>query len=407
MKKLTFIHGADLHLDSPLIGLKDLPSSIFQRIKESTFTAFRKLIDEAIHNQVDFVILAGDLFDGEDRSIRAQTRLRKELVRLEENQIDVFIIHGNHDHLGGKWSNLKMPENVHVFTEMVERKELIAKSGAIVNLYGFSYPKRHVIERRVLEYEKIGDADFHIGLLHGNLEGRSEHGNYAPFTLKELLDKQFDYWALGHIHKRTLLSENPPIVYPGNIQGRNRKELGGKGCYFVELTEEDSNLHFVETSDIVWRELKLDGNNLHDFQSLYQCCRKGMDSIRQDGTGNLVHLLIKNITLEDKQLESTIKQDLLEALQEEEREEESFIWPISIQFEEAIHWDPTTLSGSTDFFSELFTVINNYQDYDPTLDSLYNHTIARRFLDGLSIEDKEKILTEAENMLIEQLIRNK
>ena len=138
MKKISFIHGADLHLDSPMVGLSYLPKEIFERLKESTFTALSKLIDAAIQHSVDFVILAGDLFDEQDRSVRAQTRLRKEMERLKAHKISVYIIHGNHDHLNGEWIHLNMPENVHIFSDKVEMKTFV-KSNTVVHLYGFSY----------------------------------------------------------------------------------------------------------------------------------------------------------------------------------------------------------------------------------------------------------------------------
>src|SRR4051812_21862531 len=122
MKRITFIHAADLHLDSPMTGLTHLPKPIFERIKDSTFAALKTLTEAAIKHQVDFVIIAGDLFDEEDRSVRAQTRLRKEMIRLYEHNIPVYIIHGNHDHLNGTWIHLDMPANVHIFSEKVEMK---------------------------------------------------------------------------------------------------------------------------------------------------------------------------------------------------------------------------------------------------------------------------------------------
>ncbi len=176
------------------------------------------------------MILAGDLFDEEDRSVRAQTRLRKEMMRLNEYNIQVYIIHGNHDHLNGSWIHLEMPENVHIFGEKVEWKTF-SNGNVKVQLYGFSYPARHVTESMLTHYVKQDGADFDIGILHGHGEGISEHGVYAPFHVKELVAKKFDYWALGHIHKREFLYEQPYVVYPGNTQGRNKKEKGNKGCY--------------------------------------------------------------------------------------------------------------------------------------------------------------------------------
>lgn len=120
MEPIKFIHAADLHLDSPMVGLKDLPDFIFERLKESTFRSFIKLIDVAISEKVDFVILAGDLYDASDRSIKAQNILREQMLRLHKARIRAFIVHGNHDHLGGEWIKLTMPENVFIFGEIPE-----------------------------------------------------------------------------------------------------------------------------------------------------------------------------------------------------------------------------------------------------------------------------------------------
>jgi DNA repair exonuclease SbcCD nuclease subunit len=119
MKQISFIHAADLHLDSPMVGLSYLPKEIFDVLKESTFTALTTLVQAAIQHQVDFVILAGDLFDEQDRSVRAQIKLRKEMERLKSYGIQVYVVHGNHDHLNGDWVHLAMPDNVHIFSRKI------------------------------------------------------------------------------------------------------------------------------------------------------------------------------------------------------------------------------------------------------------------------------------------------
>ena len=158
-------------------------------LKESTFSAFKNVTDAAIENRVDFIILAGDLFDEEDRSVRAQTRLRKEMIRLNEHNIQVYIVHGNHDSLNGSWIHLEMPENVHIFAEKVEVKRFI-KGNINVHLYGFSYPSRHVKESMVSHYVKQEGADFDIGILHGHGEGNSEHGSIRSFFMSKSLLKR-------------------------------------------------------------------------------------------------------------------------------------------------------------------------------------------------------------------------
>lgn len=403
MKQVTFIHAADLHLDSPMLGLSHLPQTVFKRLQESTFTSFTKIVDAAIKHKVDFVILAGDLFDGEDRSIRAQARFRKQMERLNSYQIPVYIIHGNHDHLDGKWANIALPENAVIFPVEV-KMHFLKQDSPTVSLYGFSYPKRNVTEKIINDYEKTGDADFHIGILHGQLEGNLEHGNYAPFTLHDLLDKQFDYWALGHIHKRAQLSIDPPIVYPGNIQGRHRKESGEKGCFLVTLTESDHRLEFLSTCDVIWEEMIVDGSNAKNLSDLYQLCRNTIEAIRREGVGILLTLTIEGVNFEEQQNELSDVGELLETLREEEKEEESFVWFVDLVIKGSKLLSREQLAGEADFFEELFKTSDTYQNWDECLAPLYHHPGVRRFLTQLTETEKQQLLHEAENQLLKKLI---
>lgn len=403
MKKITFIHAADLHLDSPMIGLRHLPESIFKRLQESSFTAFKKLIDTAIDHHVDFVILAGDIFDGENRSIRAQSRFRNQLARLALHQIPVYIVHGNHDHLDGKWAKLALPENAYVFPTNVEIKTIQCRD-VTVSLYGFSYPHRHVLERKIDEYQKTGFADFHIGILHGHFEGSSDHGKYAPFLLTDLIEKQFDYWALGHIHKRAELSLEPPIIYPGNIQGRHRKEIGEKGSYLVTLTDIDKTLDFISVSDIIWDEMEVDASQAGSIADLYQLCREYMDNIRKDRIGILLTMKLTGVCLQSDQLQYIESGELLESLQDEEKDDEySFVWPIELVFDEKAEYARNSLINEADFFNELFQAVDTFNNWDDSLAPFYQQSTVRKFVTKLSIEDKEQILHEAEQLLVKWL----
>lgn len=196
MSQLQFIHTADLHLDSPFIGLQYLPKTILNRIQESTFASFIKIVDNAISLKVDFVLIAGDLYDGEDRSIKAQARLRKQMIRLEQAGIEVFILHGNHDHLGGNWTTIDMPSNVHVFSSSVEMKSFITKKGQRVHIYGFSYPERHVTEKRINEYKKLNLPIFISECFTEMLTVGAQIIN--PMHLLQLVSYLRRKWIIGH-----------------------------------------------------------------------------------------------------------------------------------------------------------------------------------------------------------------
>ncbi|WP_066068330.1 metallophosphoesterase family protein [Neobacillus soli] len=406
MKQISFIHAADLHLDSPMVGLKHLPENIFTRVKESTFTALKKLTTAAIESQVDFVIFAGDLFDGEDRSLRAQSRFRTEMLRLAEKDIPVYVIHGNHDHLNGSWVHLDMPKNVHVFHSEVEAKVLQTKNGEIVHLYGFSYPTRHVFSRKIDDYKKEEGADFHIGILHGNESAGTEHDNYAPFSVRDLQEKDFDYWALGHIHKRAVLSEAPPIIYPGNIQGRNKKETGGKGFYHVTLNDLDTKINFVETSDIVWEEAVVDAASVSSFNAILQLCHSTINDLRKEKSGTLVTLFLKNLQLEDYREKRNLDSELLEILLENEIDEESFVWIVNLIVIESKLFDKEQLKTEANFYAELFDTAADYEDIEDTIAPLYQHHLGRKYLSHLPKMEQEELIEKAEKLLIELLYQS-
>ena len=404
MKTVKFLHCADLHLDSPMSGLKYLPEEIFQRLQNSTFKAFTNITDLAIRMEVDFVVISGDIFDGDDRSLRAQAKFRNEMDRLHRHGIHAYVIHGNHDHLGGNWPKMPFPENVHVFGANVEVKKFTKQDGTSAHIYGFSYPERHVTDRWVERYEKASGANFHIGLLHGHSEGVSEHGVYAPFQLSELLQKQFDYWALGHIHKREVLNSEPPIIYPGNPQGRNRKESGAKGCYLVSLTERGAEYQFKETSDVLWLVRTLDGSEISNLGSLFDLCHNVVKDSRMEGKGVVITIEIANLNrIETGEMDSGLMNDLLETLQEQEQTSEDFVWTRDIKISVSNQYDRSQLSVQGGFFSELFTAIDDFENWEEALSPLYGHHIARKHLSELAQEEKESLLKEAEKKLLQLL----
>lgn len=398
MEQIRFIHAADLHLDSPFTGLgRLLPDYLMKEIRESPFRSFQRIVRTALKENVDFVILAGDLFDGENRSLRTQVRLREEMQILREADIPVYIIHGNHDHLGGSWTKIDLPDNVHVFGPETSVKRF-EKKGTAVHLYGFSYPRRHVPERMAGTYEKLEGADYHIGLLHGSAEGSSGHSPYAPFSAAELAEKGFDYWALGHIHIHSVVSEEPLAVYPGNIQGRNRKESGPKGCCLVELNGRDADYSFVETAGFIWENKKIHTYG-HTADTLLETMRRELAGGMADAGGRMIHF---ELACNEGEWAEQALSDILDLLQEEAEMAESFRWPVGIR---AV---PLADTGSpanrdTPFFRELREKAASFTEFDDVLKPLYRHAGLRKHLEPLGQDEKKQLLGEAEAMLIRLL----
>lgn len=408
MDEIRFIHTADLHLDSPFLGLDHLPEKLFHRLQESTFLAFERVVDTAIKKNVDFVLIVGDLFDGEDRSIKAQARLRRQLERLKEKEIFVFISYGNHDHLEGDWIRLDMPENVHIFNEKPEPFLFTAKNGVTAHVYGFSYPERHVFARKVEEYEKRPGADLHIAMLHGSEEGQSSaHHPYAPFTIRELLQKGMDYWALGHIHKSRILHTDPYIVYPGNTQGRHRKEEGQKGCYFIKMTKQgQSEIEFIETADVRWESVHIELQEDMGLTELYTICTSSMESLENKNQSILCQMTIANPRyLPPKVLRTIENGEFIEMLQDETFVDMEFVWPYRVDLVKDLRGDNELLSDDTflRMVDEAVKELEDHHEFDHAISGLFSHTYGSRYLDIIDERERVQILNTAKKILLKRL----
>jgi DNA repair protein SbcD/Mre11 len=393
MGKVKFIHTADLHLDSPFKGLMHLPEELFQKVRNSTFQSLERIVEAAIKLNVDFVLMAGDLYDEADRSIRAQARLKKQLERLEQAGINVYVTHGNHDYLGNYWSHLDMPDNVKVFGSEVEEMIHETSDGTQVHLYGFSYNTRHVLDRKIAGYPIAArDGGIHIGLLHGSEAGdTTAHEPYAPFTLKELKERNYHYWALGHIHIRQELSELPPIVYPGNIQGRHRKETGPKGCYAVTVTEEETMLDFIETQEILWEKTSISLKGTNKLSQVFDLCRTEIELFRREG-GTLLEIEFLDAEETGAEILNKIKNgEVLEAFQDGEELQENFVWVHSLRVHE--NNQLAYIEGHETFLNDMIHSIQKWdeQEWDDVSSDLFHHPQAHRYIDDLDKTEKEEV----------------
>ncbi|HAK1275225.1 TPA: exonuclease SbcCD subunit D [Listeria monocytogenes] len=395
MKEIQFLHMADLHLDSPFIGLSTLPQPLFSAIQESTFQSLERITTVAIKEAVDFVLIAGDIYDSEDQSVRAQARFAKEMKRLEAANIPVFMIHGNHDFIEKHKEKLALPSNVHVFSEQVEVMSHKTTTGVSVNIYGFSYNERHIRSSRVGEYKIQGDADFHIALLHGSeVSSSEEHDVYAPFRVQEISKKGFDYWALGHIHKRQLLAESPSIYYPGNIQGRNRKESGEKGASIITLSEASTTIDFIGTSPIIWEEAVITLPENSEINAFYRETTKLLESYQGRSHSYFLHIIVK---MENKQKIDT--NDWLQMLQEEvEITDNTFVWVHKLTTEitnqsNSQTWYESHLAGEE--IKHSFETLQDESAFYQAVEALYLESGVSRYLDDLSEIDRERLLQDA------------
>jgi exonuclease SbcD len=247
-----FIHAADIHLDSPLRGLESYPGAPAERLRIATREAFDRVIDLCLEERVDFLIVAGDLFDAAVKDFNAALAAAAQLRRLNQANIAVYLILGNHDSREEMSRHVPWPANVTLFDH--KRPHTVQHPTLPVALHGMSYPKREVTENLVASYPAPIAGCFNIGVLHTNADGNSQHAAYAPCLVEELVAKGYSYWALGHVHDFAILHVLPYVVYSGNTQGRHARETGPKGCLLVAVDEhgEVREVEFRETDFVRW-----------------------------------------------------------------------------------------------------------------------------------------------------------
>lgn len=253
-----FIHAADPHLDSPLQGLESHDGAPAGVLRGATRQAFEKLVQLAIDEAVAFVVIAGDLYDGDWRDYSTGLFFRNQMARLNASGIPVYLIAGNHDAASVISKKLRLPENVHVFS--TRTPESFEVPGLPVMIHGRGFPNRAVPENLAADYPQAIPGKFNLGLLHTSLTGRFGHDTYAPCSEQDLRGKGYGYWALGHVHQPEVISEEPWIVFAGNCQGRHARETGPRGCRLVTVNDslevESVDWH---TLDVVrWQDVRVD-----------------------------------------------------------------------------------------------------------------------------------------------------
>lgn len=285
-----FIHAADLHLDTPFEGVAGMSGAVAERLRDASLEAFDGLVRLAIDRQAAFVLLAGDLYDGPERGVRAQLRFLHGLQTLSAAGIPVFVVHGNHDPVGG-WPGVReWPPGVTVFGgDQVEAVPVTRDGAVLAAVYGISYDRREVTENLSLAFRREEGAGLHIGLLHCNVGNDPAHGRYSPCSLGDLERAGMDYWALGHVHKRQVLREGCPwAVYPGNTQGRSPKpsERGEKGACVVHVEgAEVRAVEFVALDRVRFVAFDVDIAGVADLGALRARLAAEVDALTVAGDG--------------------------------------------------------------------------------------------------------------------------
>lgn len=282
-----FIHAADIHLDSPMKGLERYDGAPIGEMRLSTRRALENLTDLAVAERVNFVLIAGDLYDGDWKDHGTGLYLNSQMAKLRDSGIDVVLIQGNHDAQSHMTKLLTLPENVHRLATDRPQSYPIEDCGVMVHGQGFA--KRAVTDNIAAAYPSREPGCFNIGLLHTCATGNADHEPYAPCSLDDLRSKDFDYWALGHIHKREILHDEPPIVFSGNIQGRSVREVGMKGCMLVTVNGGQRAESEFRPLDVVrWAHARIDGNGAADPDEVLERISERLSALSEAAEGRLL-----------------------------------------------------------------------------------------------------------------------
>lgn len=404
---LKLMHLADLHLDSPFKGVGKTLQNRQQALIDAPFKALERGISIAINQEVDAVVIVGDLYDAEQQTIYAQHFLAKQLQRLQQANIPVIFSYGNHDYLKLTDRPIEFGESIHVLNRAeVDYVDLVLKTGESARFYGFSYTKRWVNERMIDEYPvNPRETTYTIGLLHGQEQGN----HYAPFDVPSLLSKHYDYWALGHIHQARVLHEVPLIQYSGCIQGRHRLETGDKGAYIVTLQpNQPAQSQFVSLAQIVWQEVVVECHPEMDQLKLVQFIEQAIQAYREEAQVNrqsyLLVVTLKNSDVLKRTVQQQIEEgELLAALSNDESNE-WFVVVTTIHQIRGRKFEPFQYDRS---LKESFALAKESALsgvlYSEVMEDIWHHAIVKSWLkDVMTDSDLQKSIIEQAEQLVAQ-----
>lgn len=289
--RFSFIHAADLHIDSPLAALGRKDRDVAALFAQASRRAVQNLVEETLSADAAFLIIAGDVFDGDWPDVSTGLFFVRELARLERAGIRVLMVRGNHDAASKMRKSLRWPDNVHEFSSRKAESVELDEHRAV--LHGKSFPERNVPDDFVDSYPARREGWLNIGVLHTALDGVRGHASYAPCTEDKLAGFGYDYWALGHIHAAEIVSRNPWIVFPGNVQGRSIRETGAKGAMRVDVEDgRIANVTPIVLDAARWAHVTLDMGGASDDEALFDLAMAHLRDVHAAADGRAVAVRI-------------------------------------------------------------------------------------------------------------------
>lgn len=294
MSDFRFIHAADIHLDSPLDHLRSADEEAARQVAAASRMSVERIVAAAIEHEVAALVIAGDLFDGPVRDASAALWIDSQFRKLRRAGIDVVLIRGNHDALSNACRSVKWSDGVYQLGAEKATSHVIDSCGLAI--HGQSFGARAVMENIAATYPEAVEGYFNVGLLHTSLAGSSGHDTYAPTSIDVLEGRGFDYWALGHIHQRTLesLSARCWVGFSGNTQGRHVRECGAKGCNLVHVRDRRiQRVDFLATDSVRWFEVAVDASHIDTLGDLTERASAACESLLSQQEGRQLAIRVR------------------------------------------------------------------------------------------------------------------
>ncbi|MEO1768511.1 DNA repair exonuclease [Candidatus Enterococcus ferrettii] len=318
---MKFLHAADLHLDRSFEGLIDVADSFQPYLLQANQQMLTNLVDTAIKETVDFVLLAGDTFHQNRPTLKTQRYFFSEMERLQQAEIPVFMNFGNHDYYQAERYWFTFPDNIVLFTkETVETKRFTTKAGEDVAVSSFSFQHPTIEQEMLPQFPVKNSGTFHIGMYHGG------QMPYAPFTVAKLIEKGYDYWALGHIHVPQILSEHPWIVYPGTPQGHTQKETQLSGIQLVEKSDGFVKVRSIPIAEVQWKKQRVSLAHVRNNPQLFQAVKEQV----QFSQPTLLQIELTDGETLGSELRYQVASSELRMILQEELPEQIFLWQLTM-----------------------------------------------------------------------------
>jgi DNA repair protein SbcD/Mre11 len=412
---MKLVHAADLHLDSPLRGLERYEGAPLDRIRGATRRALENLVDLCRDEGADVLLLAGDLYDGDWKDYATGLFFAAQMSRLREADVQVFAVRGNHDAQSQITHRMALPSNVRELSW--EGPEAVHVEALGLAVHGQSFARAATTEDLASAYPDAVPGWLNVGLLHTALSGREGHDTYAPCTVDTLRSKGYDYWALGHVHAREVVSEEPWVVFPGNLQGRHARETGAKGATVVAV--EEGRIRSVEhrALDVVrWVRLTVDAGEAGDADDVVDLVREALEGASASAEGRLLVARLEvagatgahaALSAEPDRYENTLR-----ALATDVGE----VWLEKVRFRTRPSVDVEALLGREDAVGELVRALRGMPEDEAQVRSLSTELAdlarklpveARHGEDGVRLDDPEYVrdaLQDVEGILLGRLL---